>query len=106
MAKKHGLELAPGMRLEHARVAFAVGLLGAAKESLTVYLMAAGREAESYRDAVTLWEDVEGILERRGAPECPIGADRVGVADGTGEPSRVLRVESEPAARRDCDLDG
>lgn len=70
LAKEHELELAPGLRFEHARMAVTVGLLGAAKKSVTGYLMAAGREAESYRDAVTLLEDVERILERRDAPAC------------------------------------
>ena len=70
LAAEHGLELPPDFRFEHARVAFAVGLLGAVKESVTAYLAGASREAESYLDAVGLLEDVERILERRDAPEC------------------------------------
>ncbi len=70
LAEEHELELPLDSRVEHARVAFAVGLLGAAKESVTAYLTVAGREAESYREAVALLEDVDGILERRDAPEC------------------------------------
>ena len=70
LAAEHELELPPDFRFEQARTAFAVGLLGAAKESVTEYLMVAGREAESYAEAVALLEDVDRILERRDAPEC------------------------------------
>ena len=70
LADQSELELPPGLRFRHARLAFAVGLLGAAKESVTGYLTAASREAEAYRDAVALLEDLDGILERRDAPEC------------------------------------
>ncbi len=70
LAAEHELELPPDFRLEQARRAFAVGLLGAAKESVTAYLAVASRTARSYIDAVELLEDVEQILERRDAPEC------------------------------------
>ncbi len=70
LAAEHELELPPDFRFEQARVAFAVGLLGAAKESVTGYLAVVSREAESYVDAVELLEDVDRILERRDAPEC------------------------------------
>ncbi len=66
----HGLELPPDLRFEHARVSFAVGLLGAARASVTGYLTAAGREGESYEAALALLEDVDRILERRDAPAC------------------------------------
>lgn len=67
---EHGLGLPPGLRFEHARVSFAVGLLEAAKASVTEYLTAAGREGESYEDALALLEDVDRILERRDTPDC------------------------------------
>ena len=70
LAGEHELELPPDFRFKHARVTFAVGLLGAAKESVTEYLTASTREAESYLDAVGLLEDVKRILERRDAQEC------------------------------------
>ncbi len=70
LAAEHELELPPDFRFEHARMAFAVGLLGAARESVTEYLTVSGREAESYLEAVGLLEDVDRILERRDAPEC------------------------------------
>ena len=70
LGAEHGLELPPGQRFEHARVSFAVGLLEGAKASVTEYLTAAGREGESYEDALALLEGVDGILERRDAPEC------------------------------------
>ena len=70
LAAEHELELPPDFRFEQARTEFAVGLLGAAKESVTAYLAVASREAESYLEAVALLEDVGRILERRDAPEC------------------------------------
>ena len=70
LAAEHDLELPPNFRFEQARTEFAVGLLGAAKESVTAYLAVASREAESYLEAVELLEDVDRILERRDAPEC------------------------------------
>ena len=70
LSEEHELELPPDLRVEHARVAFAVGLLEPAKESVTAYLTAASRDTESYRDAVALLEAVDRILERRDAPEC------------------------------------
>ena len=70
LAAEHGLELPPDFRFEQAQTHFAVGLLEAAKESVTAYLTFAGRQAESYLDAVSLLEDVDRILERRDAPEC------------------------------------
>ncbi len=70
LAAEHGLEPRSELRFEHARVAFAVGLLEAAKASVTGYLTAAGREGESYEAALALLEDVDRILERRDAPEC------------------------------------
>lgn len=45
--EQHELELAPRLRPEHGRVAFAVGLLGKTKESVTAYLTSASRESES-----------------------------------------------------------
>ena len=70
LAGEHELELPPDFRFKHARVTFAVGLLGAAKESVTEYLRVSSRDAESYLEAVELLEDVDRILERRNAPEC------------------------------------
>ena len=70
LAAEHELELPPDFRFEQARVAFAVGLLVTAKESVTAYLTVASREAESYAEAVALLEDTDRILERRDAPEC------------------------------------
>ena len=70
LAAEHELELPPDFHFRRARTEFAVGLLGAAKESVTEYLTVAGREAESYAEAVALLEDVDRILERRDAPEC------------------------------------
>ena len=70
LAAQHELELPADFRFEQAQTEFAVGLLGAAKESVTAYLAGASREAESYFDAVGLLEDVDRILERRDAPEC------------------------------------
>lgn len=70
LAAEHELELSPALRFEHARVAFAVGLLEAAKSSVTEYLTVAGREGELYDDALALLEDVDRILERRSAPNC------------------------------------
>ena len=67
---EHELELPPDFRLDHSRTEFAVGLLGAAKESVTAYLAGASREAASYLGAVGLLEDVDRILERRDAPLC------------------------------------
>ena len=106
LAAEHELELPPDFRFEHARTEFAVGLLGAAKESVTAYLAVTSREAESYLEAVALLEDVGRILERRDAPECSPQPGGFGVLDGNGEPSRVLRLEFQPAARRDRDVDG
>ena len=70
LAAEHELALPPDFRFEQGRTEFAVGLLGAAKESVTAYLAVASRAAESYLDAVGLLEDVDRILERRDAPEC------------------------------------
>ena len=70
LAAESELELPPDFRFEQARTAFAVGLLGAARESVTEYLTVAGREAESYAEAVALLEDVDRVLERRDAPVC------------------------------------
>ena len=70
LAKEHDLGLPSDYLFQHARIAFAVGLLGTAKESVTEHLVAASREAESYAAAVALLEDVDRILERRDAPEC------------------------------------
>ena len=70
LREEHGLELPAGFGFQRARVAFSVGLLGAAKESVTEYLTVSSREAESYLEAVELLEDVDRILERRNAPEC------------------------------------
>ena len=70
LGAEHDLQLPPNFRFEHARVAFAVGLVGTAKESVTQYLTVASREAEPYVDAVALLEDVDRILERRDGPEC------------------------------------
>ncbi len=70
LAEEHELELPPDFRFERAQTEFAVGLLGAAKESVTAYLAVASREAGSYVDAVGLLEDVDRILERRDAPDC------------------------------------
>ncbi len=58
LAAEHELELPADFRFEQARTEFAVGLLGAAKESVTAYLAVASREAESYLEAVALLEDV------------------------------------------------
>ena len=70
LAAEHELELPPDFRFEQARTQFALGLLGAAKESLTAHLTVSGRETESYLDAVGLLDDVDRILERRDAPDC------------------------------------
>ena len=70
LAAEHELELPADFRFEQGRTEFAVGLLGAAKESVIGYLAVVSREAESYVDAVELLEDVDRILERRDAPEC------------------------------------
>ena len=70
LAAERELELPANFRFVQARTKFAVGLLAAAKESVTEYLTVAGREAESYAEAVALLEDVDRILERRDAPEC------------------------------------
>lgn len=72
LGAEHDLELPPGLHFEHADAASAVGLLGAAKASVAEYLTAVGREGESYEDALILLEDVDGILERRNAPECSL----------------------------------
>ena len=70
LVAEHGLELPPDVRFEHARLALAVGLLEAAKASVTEYLTVAGRDGDSYEAAVALLEDVDRILERRDAPDC------------------------------------
>ena len=70
LAAEHELELPLDFRFKQARTEFAVGLLGTAKESVTEYLTVAGREAESYLEAVALLEDVDRVLERRDAPDC------------------------------------
>lgn len=69
-ATQQDLERPPGMTFQHAQVAFAVGLLEAAKASVTEYLRNAGREGDFYDDALALLEDVDQILERRDAPDC------------------------------------
>ncbi len=66
----HELELPAGLRLKHAQAAFAVGLVGVAKASVTEYLTATGRAGELYEDALKILEDTDGILERRDAPNC------------------------------------
>ena len=70
LAVERELELPANFRFVQARTEFAVGLLAAAKESVTEYLTVIGREAESYVKAVALLEDVDRILERRNATEC------------------------------------
>lgn len=70
LQEEHGLELPPGFHFRHAQAGFAAGSLETAKESATQYLTVAGRDGEFYADALGLLEDVDGILERRGAPEC------------------------------------
>ena len=70
LGEEHDLELPSDVRFEHAQVAFAVGLVGAAKESVTQYLTVSNREAESYLDAVGTLEDADRIVGRRNAPEC------------------------------------
>ena len=72
LGEEHDLKLPSDFRFQHARVAFAVGLLGTAKESVAEYLTVASREAESYVEAVALLEEVDRILERRDAPECAL----------------------------------
>ena len=100
LAAEHELELPPDFRFEQAGTAFAVGLLGAAKESVTEYLTVAGREAESYLEAVALLEDVDRILERRDAPECSPLPEGSTCWMELHQPSRVLRLEFRRAARR------
>ena len=106
LAAEHELELPADFRFEQARTEFAVGLLGAAKESVTAYLAVASREAESYLEAVALLEDMGRILERRDAPECsPLPEGSGCWMELTSHPGCFV-WNSRPAARRDRDVDG
>ena len=100
LAAESELELPPDFRFEQARTAFAVGLLGAAKESVTEYLTVAGREAGVVRRGGGV---AGGRGPDSGAARCagvftPAGG--FGVLDGTHQPFGVLRVEPRPAALR------
>ena len=70
LREEHGTELPPEFRFRRAQATFAAGTLEPAKESVTSYLMEAGRDGEFYEDALALLEEVERILERRDAPDC------------------------------------
>ena len=106
LAAEHELELPADFRFEQARTEFAVGLLGAAKESVTAYLAVASREAESYLEAVALLEDMGRILERRDAPECSPQPEGSGCWMEMASHPGCYVWNSQPAARRDRDVDG
>ena len=67
---EHGIQLPPEFHFRRAQATFAAGTLEPARESVTDYLTAAGRDGEFYEAALALLEDVERTLERRDAPEC------------------------------------
>ena len=68
--EEHGLELPPEFHFSRAQTEFNTGSLLGAKEAATRYLTTAGREGELYADALAFLEKVDGILERRDAPDC------------------------------------
>ena len=70
LQEKHGFELPPEFHFRRAQAMFAAGTLAPARESVTSYLTATGRDGEFYEDALALLEDVDRILERRDAPDC------------------------------------
>ena len=70
LQEEHGLELPPAFHFSQAQTEFNTGSLLGAKEAVTRYLTTAGRDGELYADALQFLEEVDGILERRGAPEC------------------------------------
>ena len=74
---EHGIELPTEFHFRRAQATFAAGTLEPARESVTGYLTAAGRDGEFYEAALALLEDVERILERRDAPDC------IGQPEGT-----------------------
>lgn len=67
---EHAIQLPPEFHFRRAQVTFAAGTLEPARESVTTYLTAAGREGQFYAVALALLEDVDRILERRDAPDC------------------------------------
>lgn len=70
LQEEHAIQLPPEFHFRRAQVTFAAGTLEPARESVTRYVTAAGREGQFYAVALALLEDVERILERRDAPDC------------------------------------
>ena len=64
---EHDLVLHDGFDFEHAQVAYAAGRTETAIAELNEYLVAAGREGQSYREALELLESAEVRLEREEA---------------------------------------
>ena len=70
LAEEHGLELPPQFHFRQSQAEFAAGSLVGAKEAVTRYLTVSGRGGEFYAEALESLEAMDGILERRDAPEC------------------------------------
>ena len=70
LQEEHGLDLPSAFYFSQAQTEFNTGSLLGAKEAVTRYLTTAGRDGELYADALQFLEEVDGILERRDAPDC------------------------------------
>lgn len=72
LQREHGLTLPEEFHFRHAQVAFSVGSLNVAKDSVEKYLKEAGRDGEFYREVLELLDEVEQrSLSRKEAPRCP-----------------------------------
>ena len=69
LQEEHDLDLGNDFPFRYARVAFAAGRTETAIASLNEYLVAAGREGESYREALELLDSAEVRLVREAAEQ-------------------------------------
>ena len=79
LQKEHDLKLPDGFHFKYAQIAMSAGLIEAAIEAVSRYLVAAGREGKFYREALELLDQAE----KRQAEGTPILPEMVVIPEGS-----------------------
>ena len=89
LQKEHDLRLPEEFHFKYARVALSAGSIEAALESVSRYLVAAGREGEYYREALELLDEAEQVQAMSG--QYPAQAEALMAKKDYGAARQVLK---------------
>ena len=95
LQKEHDLKLPDGFHFKYAQIAMSAGLIEAAIEAVSRYLVAAGREGKFYREALELLDQAE----KRQAEGTPILPEMVVIPGGSFRMGCVSGLDCQDAEK-------